>query len=162
MPATREPAELLEGQNRVLELIARGEPLPKILDSLLGLIQSHCPGMTCSVLLLDRDGIHVRHGAARDLPQSFVRGVDGEPIGPRAGSCGTAAFLREPVIVEDIAKDPLWDTYRELALSHGLRACWSTPIFDGERRVLGTFAMYLREPSRPEPIPPTGCRGVGR
>ena len=92
----------------------------------------------------------MRHGAARDLPEAFIRSVDGEPIGPRAGSCGTAAFRREPVIVEDIATDPLWDDYRELALRHDLRACWSTPIFDAQGQVLGTFAMYFRAPGRPD------------
>jgi PAS domain-containing protein len=92
----------------------------------------------------------MRHGAARDLPDTFIRAVDGEPIGPRAGSCGTAAFRCEPVIVEDIATDPLWENYRELALKHDLRASWSTPIFDAQHRVLGTFAMYLRAPGRPD------------
>ena len=149
-PATWESAGLLEGQNRVLELIAQGAPLPEVLDSLLGVIQTQCPGMLCSILLLDRDGIHVRHGAARDLPEEFILAVDGEPIGPRAGSCGTAAFRREPVIAEDIATDPLWDGYRELAFRHDLRAGWSTPIFDAQRRVLGTFAMYFRTPGRPD------------
>ena len=149
-PATQESAVLLEGQNRVLGLIAQGRPLPKILDSLLEVIQSQCPGMLCSILLLDSDGIHVRHGAARGLPEAFLRNVDGEAIGPRAGSCGTAAFRREPVMVEDIATDPLWEDYRALALGHGLRACWSTPIFDAQRKVLGTFAMYFREPGRPD------------
>jgi GAF domain-containing protein len=149
-PASPEDRELLEGQNRVLELIAQGKPLPTILDSLLAVIRAQCPGMLCSILLLDRDAIHVRHCAARGLPQTFIRAVDGEPIGPRAGSCGTAAFRREPVIVEDIATDPLWDGYRELALQHDLRACWSTPIFDSKRKVLGTFAMYFRTPGRPD------------
>jgi PAS domain S-box-containing protein len=84
------------------------------------------------------------------MPQPFLRAVDGESIGPRAGSCGTAAFRREPVIVEDIATDQLWEDYRGLALQHDLRACWSTPIFDSQRKVLGTFAMYFRTPGRPE------------
>ena len=134
----------------MLELIARGEPLATILDSLLGVIQSQCPGMLCSIILLEPDRIHVRHGAARGLPEAFIRSVDGEAIGPRAGSCGTAAFRGEAVIVEDIETHPLWANYRELALRHELRACWSTPIFDSERRVLGTFAMYLRTPGLPE------------
>ena len=81
-----------------------------------------------------------------------MRAIDGQPIGPSAGSCGTAAYRREPVIVEDIATDPLWDGYREVALAHGLRACWSTPIFDAERHVLGTFALYFRRRA----VPPTG------
>jgi PAS domain S-box-containing protein len=149
-PATRDNTLLLEGQNRVLELIAEGRPLLKILDSLLGVMQSQFPGMLCSILLLDPDGIHVRHGAARGLPEAFLRAIDGEAIGPRAGSCGTAAFRREPVIVEDIATDPLWEDYRTLALGHDLRACWSTPIFDAQRRVLGTFAIYFRLPGRPD------------
>jgi PAS domain S-box-containing protein len=147
--AAQESAELLKGQNRVLELIARDRPLQETLDLLLRLIEGQCSGMLSSILLLDPDGVHVRHGAAPSLPESFIRRVDGECIGPKAGSCGTAAFRRESVIVEDIVTDCLWDDYRELALSHGLRACWSTPIFDGERQVLGTFALYFRVPGRP-------------
>ena len=149
-PENPDSAELLEGQNRVLELIAQGAGLPAVLDSLLGVIQSQCPGMLCSILLLDPVGMHVRHGAARDLPEAFISRIDGEPVGPRAGSCGTAAYLRQPVIVEDIATDPLWEDYREIALQHDLRACWSTPILDARQHVLGTFAMYFRAPGRPE------------
>ena len=147
---TLENAELLEGQNRVLELIAQGAPLAEVLDLLLAVIQEQCANTLCSILLLDSDGVHMRHGAARDLPETFVHAIDGAPIGPRAGSCGTAAFRGEPVIVEDIATDPLWEDYRELALQHDLRACWSTPIFDTQHRVLGTFAMYFRVPGRPD------------
>ena len=145
----RESAELLKAQNEVLELIAQGEPLQKTFDFLLRVIEAQCPGMLCSILLLDPDGVHVRHGAAPSLPESFTGAIDGQSIGPRAGSCGTAAFRREPVIVEDIAIDSLWDDYRDFALKHGLRASWSMPIFDPERRVLGTFALYFRTPARP-------------
>jgi PAS domain S-box-containing protein len=148
-PATRLSSELLEGENRVLELMARGAPLRQVLDLLLRLIQAQCPGMLCSVLLLEPDGVHVRHCSAPDLPEAYTRLIDGESIGPKAGSCGTAAYRREAVIVEDILTDPLWEDYRALALQHDLRACWSTPIFDAERRVLGTFAMYFRTPGRP-------------
>jgi GAF domain-containing protein len=105
--------------------------------------------MLASILLLDPDGSHVRGGASPDLPEDYVRAMDGLPIGPRAGSCGTAAFTREPVIVGDIETDPLWSNYRAMALKHDLRACWSTPIFDSERRVLGTFGMYFRAPGLP-------------
>lgn len=148
--APRASRKLLEGQNRILEMIAQGGTLSIILDALLGMIQEHSPELLCSILLLDPDGVHVRHGAARGLPQPFVRAVDGLAIGPQAGSCGTAAFRREQVIVEDVAIDPLWDDYRELAFQSDLRACWSTPIFDARRRVLGTFAIYAHEPGRPD------------
>jgi two-component system cell cycle sensor histidine kinase/response regulator CckA len=147
--AARQSSELLRGQNRVLELIAQGAPLHDTLDTLLRIIEEQSPGMLASILLLDRDGIHVRHGAAPSLPESYMTAVDGEPIGRAAGSCGTAAYRREPVIVEDIATDPLWINYRDFALEHGLRACWSTPIFDEQQRVLGTFALYFRQSGRP-------------
>jgi len=149
LDAFRTSTDLLRCQNRVLELVARGSPLQETLDLLLREIEQKSTGMLCSILLLDADGVHVRHGSAPSLPESFVRGIDDQPIGPRAGSCGTAAFRREPVIVEDIATDPLWDDYREFALRHDLRACWSTPIFDGQHNVLGTFALYFRTPGLP-------------
>jgi len=149
LDAFRASTDLIRCQNRVLELVARGAPLQETLDLLLREIEEKCAGMLCSILLLDADNVHVRHGSAPSLPESFVHGIDGQPIGPRAGSCGTAAFRHEPVIVEDIATDPLWDDYREVALRHDLRACWSTPIFDGQQHVLGTFALYFRTPGLP-------------
>jgi PAS domain S-box-containing protein len=145
----RQSEEIVRCQNRVLELIARGTPLHDTLAVLVRGIEALCPDMLGSILLLDPDGVHVRHGAAPSLPDGYVRAIDGESIGPQAGSCGTAAYRREPVIVEDIATDPLWEPYREIALAHGLRACWSTPIFDGQDRVLGTFALYFRTPQSP-------------
>ena len=144
-----ELGDLLEGQTLVLELIAQGESLHQVLDTLLRIIQLQCPGMLASILLLDADGLHVRHGGAPDLPEGYVRAIDGLPIGPQAGSCGTAMYTRKPVVVGDIATDPLWNDYRAVALKNDLRACWSTPIFDSERRVLGTFAMYFRSPGLP-------------
>src|SRR5262245_61909461 len=107
--------------------------------------------MLASVLLLDPDGVHLRLGAAPSLPDSYNRAVDGIAIGPSVGSCGTAAYRREPVYVSDIAGDPLWAPYAELALSHGLRACWSLPILSSNAEVLGTFAMYYRQPRHPNP-----------
>ena len=145
-------AELLRAQNQALERVVQGAPLAETCDRLLRAIEAQCPGMLASILLLDRDGIHVRHVASPSLPDSFTRALNGQSIGPSAGSCGTAAFRREPVIVEDIAADPLWEGYRALALAHDLRACWSTPIFDAERQVLGTFALYFRTPGRPTPF----------
>ncbi|HTC93819.1 MAG TPA: PAS domain-containing protein [Terriglobales bacterium] len=148
--AAQEDLELLQGQNQVLKLIAQGAPLETTLDTLLRIVEHQVPGMLASILLLDSDGRHVRHGAAPSLPEGYIRYIDGSSIGPCAGSCGTAAYRGEPVIVEDIATDPLWADYRSVALAHGLRACWSTPIFDEQHRVLGTFALYFRTPGRPD------------
>ena len=111
------------------------------LDTLIRLIERVSPGMRGSVLLVDEDGITLRHGAAPNLPIEYCRAIDGSHIGPAHGSCGTAAYRRERVIVRDIATDALWDRYRALAEPHGLAACWSTPILDADGRVLGTFAM---------------------
>ncbi len=141
----------LPGQGEVLELIATGAPLGETLEALVRLVEAQVPGMLGSILLLDQDGVHVRHGAAPSLPPEYVAAIDGQPIGPCAGSCGTAAHRGEPVYVEDIASDPLWAAYRDATLPHGLRACWSTPVFDARRLVLGTFAMYYRQPGLPQP-----------
>lgn len=146
-PATR----LLIGQKEILEGIVAGRDLPELLTAICRLVEAQTDNMLCSILLLDSDGIHVRHGAAPSLPAEFVHAVDGSAIGPTAGSCGTAAYRGEAVIVEDIATDPLWQDYRHLALPHGLRACWSTPVLDQQRHVLGTFAIYYRSPRKPAP-----------
>jgi len=100
---------------------------------------------------LDPNASCLRHGAAPSLPLAYTEAIDGVGIGPSAGSCGTAAYRAEPVIVSDIATDPLWADYRDLASAHGLRACWSTPILSSEGSVLGTFAIYYREPRSPTP-----------
>jgi PAS domain S-box-containing protein len=140
-----------DAQHRMLEMIAGGSALPDVLDRLVRLVEQLSDGMLCSVLLLDEDGMHVRHGAAGNLPDGYVRAIDGMPMGPRAGSCGTAMFLGTRVIVTDILTDPLWADYRDVARRFGLRACWSTPIFSPQRRVLGSFAMYYAEPRTPTP-----------
>lgn len=137
------------GQSRVLAMIAANKPLSDILENLVLLIEKQSPGMLCSVLLLSDDGNHIRHGAAPSLPEDYVKAIDGAPIGPKNGSCGTAMFRGVPVIVTDILADPLWEDYRELATASGLRACWSTPILSGVGKVLGSFAMYYREPRTP-------------
>jgi PAS domain S-box-containing protein len=146
----KQAEELSRSQTKVLEMIASGLPLAASLEALLHMVESLSPDLLCSILLLDEDGIHVRHGAGPSLPTEYLRAIDGSSIGPRAGSCGTAAFRREPVFVADIASDPLWADYKQYALPHGLRACWSTPIFDAQRKVLGTFAVYHREPRLPD------------
>ena len=140
---------LLAGEKRLLEMMARGDALALILDALCRLVEEQSGNVLCSVLMLDRDGIHLRHGAAPSLPRSYTDAVDGLAIGPGAGSCGTAAYRAERVVVSDIATDPLWADYRELALAHSLRACWSTPMLASDGRVVGTFAMYYREPRLP-------------
>ena len=137
------------GQGRVLEMIGRGAKLADVLASLVTLIETQSDDMLCSVVELSEDGKHIRHGAAPSLPEIYVQAVNGAPIGPKNGSCGTAMYLGKQVIVTDMLTDPLWEDYRELALLSGLRACWSTPIFSGAGKVLGSFAMYYRQPQTP-------------
>jgi len=139
-------------QNRVLELIAGGAALTDTLATLLRFVEHEVPELLCSILLLDADGLHLRPGAAPSLPDAYNRMLDGAAIGPRAGSCGTAAYLARQVVVRDIETDPLWADYRELARPYGLRACWSTPILGPSGKVLGTFAMYFRQPQTPDDI----------
>jgi len=141
--------EFRRGQNKILQRLAANAPLSEILESLVLLIEAQSPGMLCSVLLLSDDGDHVRHGAAPSLPKEYVTAIDGSAIGPKQGSCGTAMYRGEPIVVTDIAVDLLWEDYRELALKSGLRACWSTPILSGRGKVLGSFAMYYQEPRTP-------------
>jgi signal transduction histidine kinase/NO-binding membrane sensor protein with MHYT domain len=142
---------LREGERRVLEMIARDAPLEETLEKLVRTMEAQFAGLLCSVLLLDEDGQHVRRGAAPTLPQPYNDAIDGRCIGPKAGSCGTAMYRREPVVVTDILEDPLWEAYREVAKPFGLRACWSTPILAHSGKVLGSFAMYYREPRNPGP-----------
>jgi signal transduction histidine kinase len=134
------------GERRALEMLADGEPLADILSVMVRAIEQASVDTIASILLLDETGTKVQHGAAPNLPEAFNAAVDGQPIGPCAGSCGTAMFRREPVIVVDIDGDPLWQDHRSLAREHGLRSCWSFPIFDDDERVLGTFALYHRTP----------------
>jgi PAS domain S-box-containing protein len=142
---------LLAGEKRLLEMIARGDSRATILDALCRLVEELATGSLASILLLEAGTSRLRHGAAPNLPRTYVDAIDGAVIGPAAGSCGTAAYRAETVIVSDIATDPLWADYRDLALPHRLRACWSTPILSSEGRVLGTFAVYYREPRSPTP-----------
>jgi PAS domain S-box-containing protein len=147
----RKQAEIvIGGQKRALELIAEGAPLAPVLETLVRTIEERSVhGALASILLLDAAGLRLRHGAAPSLPESYSRAIDGLIVGAAAGSCGTAAQRRRAVIVTDVATDPLWEGYRELALRHGLRACWSAPILSRDDRVLGTYAIYHRQPCRP-------------
>src|ERR1700694_1960168 len=128
-------------------MVAKGYSRAEILDSLCRLVEAQASGVLASILLVECG--HLRHGGAPSLPKSYTDAVNGKVIGPSAGSCGTAAYRGELVIVEDIATDPLWADYRDLALPHSLRACWSAPVFSSQGKVIATFAMYYREPRRP-------------
>lgn len=132
---------LLARQTEVLERMAAGAALPDVLTGITLALEELVPGCRCSVLLLDPARATLHHGAAPSLPVAYSAEIDGMPIGEYAGSCGSAAFLGRPVVVEDIAADPRWDAYRGLAAPHGLRSCWSSPIL-GRGGVLGTFAVY--------------------
>jgi PAS domain S-box-containing protein len=139
----------LAGEKQLLEMIAGDVPLPPILERLCLLAEQLTEGVFVSILLVSSEGKRLQHGAGPSLPRPYREAIDGGFIGPCAGSCGTAAHRREPVFVSDIATDPLWADYRQIALPHGLRACWSTPVFSSAREVLGTFAFYLPQPGGP-------------
>jgi len=142
--------DLVTGQIQLYEMIARGKPLKETLTALVLFIESHTPEMICTILLLDEDGQRMWTGAGPNFPMGLSAAIDGSSIGPTAGSCGTAAFRGANVFVEDIQTDPLWADYKMVFLLHGLRACWSSPIFDEQHKVLGTFAMYFRKPALPK------------
>lgn len=150
----RKQAEtLLGGENRILELLATGCPLSDILGALCRLIEKIASESFCSILLVDPIHDWMKHGAAPSLPLSYSESIHGRPVSLDAGPCGMAACLKKQVIAADIASDARWDKsgWRELAMAHGLRACWSTPIVSSHDVVLGTFAIYSREPGRPTP-----------
>jgi PAS domain S-box-containing protein len=141
---------LRAAHNKILQLAIRNEPLEQTLESLVRTVEElTSSGLIGSILLLDPDGRHLRHGTGPSLPDAYNHAIDGIEIGPSVGSCGTAAFTGEPVFVADIENDPLWANFKDLALAHGLRACWSIPITSGTGEVLGTFAMYHRQPREP-------------
>lgn len=144
---------LESAQRRIDDLIDSGAPLHETLDELVRVVESLSPaGMLASILLLDDDGRHLRHGAGPSLPASYNSAIDGIEIGPEVGSCGTAAFHDKTVVVYDIANDRLWANFRDLALEYGLRACWSTPIHGSDGKILGTFANYYPVVRDPSPI----------
>ena len=148
-PAQDDSPKFVAEQKRVEDMINDDAPLIVILSELVLMIEAQSPEMLCSILLLSDDGNHVRHALAPSLPESYTSAIDGSPIGPKHGSCGTAMFRGKPVIVTDIATDPLWDDYRQYARMIDMAACWSTPILSSKGKVLGSFAMYYREPRGP-------------
>jgi GAF domain-containing protein len=137
-------------QGDVVSELKRGDSLEDVLNRHLLTVEKMSDSeILTSVLLLSADGKRLTHGAAPSLPQSYREAIDGSEIGPSAGSCGTAAYSGRPIYVTDIATDPLWAAYRDLALPHGLRSCWSTPIRHADGHVMGTFAIYHRNSSGP-------------
>ncbi len=140
---------LLAGRNRVLEQLATGSSLQAVLTTLVEQVEDVKPDLVGSVLLLDENQC-LRHGAAPSLPDFYNAAIDGLAIGPRTGSCGTAAYLGERVIVEDVMEHAYWAEYRELAAKAGVRACWSEPVRSSHGEILGTFALYYRQPRGPD------------
>src|SRR5882762_917233 len=140
---------LLAAEKRTLEMIANGACLADILERLCDTVDAQASNIKSAVMLMDTDGVHLRPAAAPRLPKGWVEAITPLKIGPCVGSCGTAASLKQRVIVSDIATDPLWADHRELALSYGLRAAWSQPLLSKDQELLGTFCLYYAEPRSP-------------
>ena len=140
---------LLAAERRTLEMIAGGANLTDILEDLCSTIDAQSPEIISAVLLMDPDGKRLLPAAGSRVPRNYTDAIAPVTIGPCIGSCGTAAFLKKQVIVSDIASDPLWAVYRDVALSHGLRAAWSQPLLSRNQEVLGTFCMYYAQPRSP-------------
>jgi PAS domain S-box-containing protein len=151
MWAQRRAGSLLSAEKRTLEMIANGVNLRDVLNDLCGAIDAHVPGVISTILLIDPDGKRLWPGAGPRFPVALKPAISPWPIGLGNGACGTAAFLKERVIISDVATDPRWpDEFRALAISHGLRASWSQPLVSNDGSVLGTFAMYYGEPRIPD------------
>ena len=143
-----EVVAVLDRQTAVMELLASGESLSTVLDSVVSALEELMPASRCSILLLDDDGL-LRHGSAPSLPAAYSAAIDGLLPGPSAGSCGTAIHLGEPVIAIDVTTDPRWEQFRDLAAEHALRACWSSPI-RSRANLVGSFAVYHQTPYSPD------------
>ncbi len=144
----------LKLQSQALELSMTEAPLTEVLELMTEFIELQAENtLIASILLTDKSQSHLKHGAAPNLPKEYNEAIDGIAIGDNTGSCGTAAFLKKPVMVTDIANDPKWAEFKDLALKHNLRACWSVPILSSKKELLGTFAFYsnvVRKPSKGE------------
>lgn len=149
---TEDHLALESAHERIASMIESGAPLRETLDELVRLVEEVTrSGMVASILILSEDGQHLLHGAGPSLPDAYNAAINGIEIGPEVGSCGTAAFHDKTVSVFDIANNPLWANFKDLALQYGLRACWSTPIHGSDGKVLGTFANYYRVVRDPSP-----------
>jgi formate hydrogenlyase transcriptional activator len=147
------PAQTLSSESVLdaLQMILVGAPLNEVLTTVTRLIETHSEGMLCSIFLVEEDGLHLRYAAAPNLPEAYRAATDGLCIGPNVGSCGAAAYLREPVFISDILSHPNWANFGDVVLQSGLRAAWSSPIMSHDRKVLGTFCMYYHEARHPDP-----------
>jgi PAS domain S-box-containing protein len=145
---------LLAGEKQLLEMAARGRPMSEVLDALCRHVERTVGGSYCSVVLLDASGTHLEHGSAPSLPASFITSIIGRPVNLESGPCAMAAYLNEQVIATDLTCETRWAAYEwcPMALSHGLQACWSTPIPSTAGRILGAFAIYYDEPRAPTPL----------
>ncbi len=139
---------MLDRQTSVMEQLAVGAPLTAVLESIVVALEELISESRCSVLLLDADGV-LRHGAAPTLPRAYSEAIDGLQPGPLAGSCGTAVHLGTPIVAVDVATDPRWEQFRELAVTHDIGACWSSPI-RSHAQIVGTFAVYDHRPHEPD------------
>lgn len=149
-----EAETLLDGERRLLEMVASGSPLPAILAGLCSTVEASAAGCHCSVLLVDPGAATLRHGAAPTLPTRLCEAIHGRPVVPYWGPCAMAIDQKMPVVVSDVVGDARWGSFGwgELALGCGLRSCWTTPIFSSTGEVLGTFAIYRCEPGSPTPL----------
>jgi diguanylate cyclase (GGDEF)-like protein len=145
-------SQVIEEQRRVMELVAKGASLKELIDRLTGSIERIEPDTMCTIMLLDEeDGRFLRSGSGPSVPPDYLKAIDRLPIGPDVGACGSAAFRNETVVVEDIATDYRFAGPKDFVMSFGLRSCWSVPIRNSKNKVLGTFAMYHRQPAKPRP-----------
>src|SRR5712664_2333292 len=142
---------LLAAEKQLLEMVARGHSMPEILDAICRLVETTAGGCYCSVVLIDPSGTRLAHGAAPSLPVSFVTSIIGRPVNEDSGPCAMAAYLDEQVVSADLTTETRWAAYEwcPMALAHGLKACWSTPIPSTTGKVLGAFALYFNEPATP-------------
>ena len=143
-----EATAVLDRQTSVMEQLAAGASLDAVLEGIVVALEELIPGSRCSVLLLDADGV-LRHGAAPTLPRAYSEAIDGLEPGPLAGSCGTAVYLGTQIVAVDVASDPRWEKFRQLAVAHDIGACWSSPI-RSHAQIVGTFAVYDRLPHEPD------------
>ncbi|HEY3617693.1 MAG TPA: GAF domain-containing protein, partial [Candidatus Sulfotelmatobacter sp.] len=151
VPTSPSPAQILPSDAVLdtLKIVLLGAPLNEALTTITRLIEAHSEEVLCSIFLVDEDGLHLRYGVAENLPQTYRAATDGICIRPNVGSCGAAAYLRQPVFVADILSDRKWVRLKDSAVSAGLRAAWSSPILSQDGKVLGTFDMYYREVRHP-------------